>query len=119
MLLCRGDLDSVNTSRVVQLLMETNQKQRTTLVMVTHDVSLRCLAHRVVHMRDGKIGRIETISETQRKRTYHAFLSTRNQKRTGMGFSVERKTPDQYETYSESAYLIGKEFRRTQSNIPK
>lgn len=61
-----GDLDSRNTATVMNLLTELNQKQRITLVMVTHDVAMRGFADRVVWMRDGKIVRVETISQQTR-----------------------------------------------------
>lgn len=61
-----GDLDSRNTATVMNLLTELNQRQRITLVMVTHDVAMRGFADRVVWMRDGKIVRVETISQQTR-----------------------------------------------------
>lgn len=61
-----GDLDSRNTATVMKLLTELNQRQRITLVMVTHDVAMRGFADRVVWMRDGKIVRVETISQQTR-----------------------------------------------------
>lgn len=39
-----------------------------TCVMVTHDVELKSFAHRVLHMRDGKIGVEETISDDARSK---------------------------------------------------
>jgi len=62
-----GDLDTVNSSIVLNLLLRLNKKQGMTLIMVTHDVSLKYLSNRVVHMLDGKISRIEEISEAQRR----------------------------------------------------
>ncbi|RKO95294.1 ABC transporter-like protein, partial [Caulochytrium protostelioides] len=55
-----GDLDTVNTRRVMALLHNLNREQKMTMIMVTHDVSLKHFAHRVVYMRDGKVARIET-----------------------------------------------------------
>lgn len=65
-----GDLDSKNTAVVMNLLTELNQKQRITLVMVTHDVAMRGFADRVVWMRDGKIVRVEQISQETRHARY-------------------------------------------------
>lgn len=61
-----GDLDSRNTAVVMNLLTELNQRQNITLVMVTHDVAMRGFADRVVWMRDGKIVRVEQISQETR-----------------------------------------------------
>lgn len=61
-----GDLDSRNTAVVLNLLTELNQRQKITLVMVTHDVAMRGFADRVVWMRDGKIVRVEQISQETR-----------------------------------------------------
>ena len=48
-----GDLDQRNTSIVLKLLTDLCEHEGVTLVMVTHDLTLRKLAHRVVHMLDG------------------------------------------------------------------
>lgn len=42
------------------------ERDGVTMVMVTHDVSLKPLAKRVVHMLDGKLQRIETIPDEAR-----------------------------------------------------
>jgi len=61
-----GDLDTRNSNIVVDLLVNLNRKERMTMVLVTHDVSLKNFAHRVVHMLDGKISRIEEIPQETR-----------------------------------------------------
>eukprot|EP00164_Ancoracysta_twista_P001782 GFYU01002343.1.p1 GENE.GFYU01002343.1~~GFYU01002343.1.p1 ORF type:complete len:353 (-),score=74.30 GFYU01002343.1:180-1238(-) len=61
-----GDLDTRNSDIVMNLLVELNETETKTLVMVTHDVGLKYFAHRVFHMRDGKISRIEEIPEHRR-----------------------------------------------------
>ena len=43
-----GDLDSMNSQIVMSLLLELQQSEGITLVMVTHDLNLRHLADRVV-----------------------------------------------------------------------
>lgn len=48
-----GNLDSESGKGVIDLLMELNQKNHQTLVIVTHDEALALRSHRVVHMRDG------------------------------------------------------------------
>ncbi len=50
-----GNLDSVNGAAVLQLLIELNRTEGTTLVMVTHDRELASFADRRVTMRDGVI----------------------------------------------------------------
>jgi len=61
-----GDLDTRNSNIVVELLVNLNRKENMTMVLVTHDVSLKKFAHRVVHMLDGKISRIEEIPQETR-----------------------------------------------------
>lgn len=61
-----GDLDTANTNKVIELLHELNQKEDITMVMVTHDVYLKNFCHRVVYMRDGKVARIEKVSQRRR-----------------------------------------------------
>ena len=57
-----GDLDSVNSAIVMDLLTKLHERGLT-LVMVTHDVYLKSFADRVIWMRDGKIQRIEKNSD--------------------------------------------------------
>eukprot|EP01091_Cochliopodium_minus_P002182 TRINITY_DN12067_c0_g1_i1.p1 TRINITY_DN12067_c0_g1~~TRINITY_DN12067_c0_g1_i1.p1 ORF type:complete len:413 (+),score=140.07 TRINITY_DN12067_c0_g1_i1:32-1240(+) len=65
-----GDLDTVNTILVMKLLIDLNKEEGITLVMVTHDVSLKFFSDRIIWMRDGKIQRIETVSENKKKQVY-------------------------------------------------
>jgi putative ABC transport system ATP-binding protein len=50
-----GNLDSVNGSHVLDLLIALNQRERTTLVLVTHDRLLASRADRIVTLSDGRI----------------------------------------------------------------
>jgi putative ABC transport system ATP-binding protein len=50
-----GNLDTANGAHVLDLLISLNQREGTTLVLVTHDASLTSRADRVVTVRDGKI----------------------------------------------------------------
>ena len=49
-----GNLDSKNGAEVMRLLTELNQED-TTIVMVTHNAHDASLAHRTIHLFDGKI----------------------------------------------------------------
>ncbi len=49
-----GNLDSKNTLKVMELLAEIN-KEGTTILLVTHDLSLTRFAHRVIEILDGQI----------------------------------------------------------------
>eukprot|EP00727_Mastigamoeba_balamuthi_P005236 m51a1_g14710 putative abc transporter (472) ;mRNA; r:153529-155615 len=61
-----GDLDTVNTAIVLKLLSSLNKEKGITMLMVTHDMSLKHFADRVIWMRDGLIQRIEEVSEGDR-----------------------------------------------------
>src|SRR3984957_10661870 len=50
-----GNLDSVNGAHVLQLLIDLNLRERTTLVLVTHDQALASRADRIVTLKDGRI----------------------------------------------------------------
>jgi putative ABC transport system ATP-binding protein len=50
-----GNLDSEASNRVVKLFREVGEKQRTTIVMVTHSRDVAANAHRLIEMRDGKV----------------------------------------------------------------
>lgn len=49
-----GNLDSASGDEVLKILLDLNQRG-TTMVMVTHNEDLARLAHRTIHMKDGKI----------------------------------------------------------------
>lgn len=50
-----GNLDSVNGAHVLDLLISLNQRERTTLVLVTHDQALAGRADRIVTLSDGRV----------------------------------------------------------------
>lgn len=50
-----GNLDSANGRHVLELLVQINRKEGTTLVMVTHDAALAAYADRCILLRDGKV----------------------------------------------------------------
>ncbi len=50
-----GNLDTVNGQLVLQLLMDMNRREQTTLVLVTHDRELAAHADRIITLRDGRI----------------------------------------------------------------
>jgi putative ABC transport system ATP-binding protein len=53
-----GNLDTVMTTQIMQLLNEINEAG-TTILMVTHNPELAAQAHRQLHIVDGRIDRIE------------------------------------------------------------
>jgi putative ABC transport system ATP-binding protein len=50
-----GNLDSVSGALVLDLLISLNQREGTTLVLVTHDRTLTARADRIVTLSDGKV----------------------------------------------------------------
>jgi len=50
-----GSLDSQAAAEVTALLSAVNGERGTTIVIVTHDSGVAAAAHRVVHMRDGRV----------------------------------------------------------------
>ena len=50
-----GNLDSVNGAMVLDLLIALNQREKTTLILVTHDLLLAGRAERIITLRDGQI----------------------------------------------------------------
>ncbi len=55
-----GNLDSANGHQVFELLLQLNQQQGTTLLLVTHDQELAANADRRITLRDGRIVADET-----------------------------------------------------------
>ena len=50
-----GNLDSVNGAHVLDLLIELNRREGTTLILVTHDRTLTARADRIVTLSDGRV----------------------------------------------------------------
>ena len=58
LLLCdepTGNLDSESGENIIELLWELNKSRKMTLMIVTHDAQIAKAAHRVLHIRDGRI----------------------------------------------------------------
>ena len=58
LLLCdepTGNLDSENGENILRLLTELNQKEKITILMVTHDKDIAKGAGRIIHLKDGII----------------------------------------------------------------
>jgi putative ABC transport system ATP-binding protein len=62
-----GNLDSENGRRVLELLLALNRRERTTLVLVTHDRELAMQADRVVTLKDGRVLSDELLSNEIRR----------------------------------------------------
>ena len=58
-----GDLDSSNASEIIELMVDLNERQHQTFVIVTHAREVAERAHRIVQMVDGLI-----VDETQTER---------------------------------------------------
>ena len=71
-----GDLDTRSTDIIMKILIDLNVQKKITMIMVTHDVSLKAFANRVVRMADGKIAKIEEIDPLMREETI-GHLNTR------------------------------------------
>jgi len=50
-----GNLDSESGQEIIELLMEFNEKNSQTLVIVTHDEHVAQRSHRIVHIKDGEL----------------------------------------------------------------
>lgn len=62
-----GNLDSVNGAHILELLLELNREEKTTLVLVTHDQQIAGQADRLIALRDGSI-----VSDTRSARAVEA-----------------------------------------------
>lgn len=62
-----GNLDSKSSFNVMSILQELNEKDKKTIILVTHDPTHLSFGNKIVHMSDGKIVKIDEIME--RKKT--------------------------------------------------
>jgi putative ABC transport system ATP-binding protein len=61
-----GNLDSANGKHVLELLIELNAREQTTLVLVTHDASLAAYADRRITLHDGLVVGDERVHSGER-----------------------------------------------------
>jgi putative ABC transport system ATP-binding protein len=80
-----GDLDTKNADIVVNILVDLNQKNNISMVMVTHDEYMKQYAHRVVHVMDGKISKEERIDPRVNEEAYRKIRATVQGYREGEG----------------------------------
>jgi len=50
-----GNLDTKSSNEIVQLLKKANTEYHQTIIMITHNLEIAQLAHRILHIEDGKI----------------------------------------------------------------
>ncbi|MBW6518791.1 MAG: ABC transporter ATP-binding protein [ANME-2 cluster archaeon] len=50
-----GELDSTNGERILQIFESINQKSGQTILVVSHDEYVTSRAHRIIHLKDGRI----------------------------------------------------------------
>src|ERR1700759_1749055 len=55
-----GNLDSETGQRIVQLLEDLNRESKTTIILVTHDLTLASRAQRIIRLSDGRV-----VSDTE------------------------------------------------------
>ncbi|HSU32952.1 MAG TPA: hypothetical protein VLJ11_17130, partial [Bryobacteraceae bacterium] len=60
-----GNLDSANGHHVMELLLQLNREEGTTLILVTHDRQLAEYADRVITLHDGRISSDELVASAQ------------------------------------------------------
>ncbi len=54
-----GNLDTRTTREVMEIITAMTERNRQTLVLVTHDLSIAAYAHRIIHIIDGNVVKIE------------------------------------------------------------
>ncbi len=58
-----GNLDFETGKRVLKVMREINIEEKTTFLIVTHNAAIAKIADRVIHFGDGRVLRIEEVSE--------------------------------------------------------
>lgn len=59
-----GDLDTKNSDLIMKIIIDLNLHEGITIIMVTHDTSLKNFSTKTIRMLDGKISKIEVIPHT-------------------------------------------------------
>jgi len=50
-----GNLDSVNSTMILELFQDLNRRLGQTIMMITHNPEAAAVAHRVIEMKDGRV----------------------------------------------------------------
>ena len=58
-----GNLDSKSGVIVMDTLMHLNEKEKKTIILITHEHSTAQFAQRIIHIRDGKVEKDEQVKE--------------------------------------------------------
>jgi putative ABC transport system ATP-binding protein len=58
-----GNLDSVNSSHVLELFRQLNRTRGQTIVMITHNPEAALMGHRIIEMKDGQVVRTTQVGE--------------------------------------------------------
>ena len=58
-----GNLDSKSGIIVMDTLMHLNEKEKKTIILITHEHSTAQFAQRIIHIRDGKVEKDEQVKE--------------------------------------------------------
>ncbi len=79
-----GELDSTTGREIVNLLKKINQERGKTVIVVTHNLEVAKKADRIIHLRDGKIYREETVRSELLEDLIHFQNSSLGKKIVGM-----------------------------------
>lgn len=79
-----GDLDTKNTVEIMDLLLNINQTQRTTCIMVTHNPDVECYADRILYVEDGRFKR-QALNYSQTRLVYEQYIKFLNSIEGGHG----------------------------------
>ena len=76
-----GNLDSVTSEEMMQLMRKVVYQRHQTLVMVTHDDHLASYADRIIRIRDGKVISITEKTEEERREMIEELKRTEQEKK--------------------------------------
>lgn len=69
-----GNLDSKSGQTVMEILQRLNDKEGHTIILITHETYTAEHAHRIIHIRDGKIEKDEKLDHGKRRHATENFI---------------------------------------------
>jgi putative ABC transport system ATP-binding protein len=69
-----GNLDSKSSYNVMSILKDLNEIDKKTIILVTHDPAHLRYGDKIVHMKDGKIIKIETVKQKQKDSLLESYI---------------------------------------------
>src|SRR5262249_33401108 len=97
-----GNLDGANGRHVLDMLLDLNRREQTTLILVTHDAELATYADRLITLRDGRVESDVTAPARDAAEAPEALSADSNRRCASRGANRDRPPENSSSSSSRS-----------------